>query len=190
MPRFTSSFMAAALAATFAVSSVVPLNAAPIVAPAPSAPGNIINVQGVDMMREQYGSRYRQLGQERYWRGEPQVRRAIRRAGPDFRRPAPRVGPDFRRAGPAYRPGWYNGYRGYRDRRAGWRYYDGWWFPPAAFVAGAIIGGALSADRGYYGNNWDAHVAWCYNRYRSYREWDNTYQPYNGPRRQCYSPYS
>ena len=34
-----------------------------------------------------------------------------------------------------------------------------------------------------------AHVRWCYDRYRSYREWDNTFQPYNGPRRQCISPY-
>ena len=37
-----------------------------------------------------------------------------------------------------------------------------------------------------YGN---AHVRWCYNRYRSYRAWDNTFQPYGGPRQQCYSPY-
>ncbi len=35
-----------------------------------------------------------------------------------------------------------------------------------------------------------AHVRWCYNRYRSYRAYDNTFQPYNGPRRQCWSPYS
>lgn len=35
-----------------------------------------------------------------------------------------------------------------------------------------------------------AHVNWCYNRYRSYRAWDNTFQPYHGPRRPCYSPYS
>ncbi|WP_269929792.1 BA14K family protein [Aminobacter sp. HY435] len=34
-----------------------------------------------------------------------------------------------------------------------------------------------------------AHVQWCYDRYRSYRAWDNTFQPYNGPRRQCWSPY-
>ena len=33
------------------------------------------------------------------------------------------------------------------------------------------------------------HVRWCYNRYRSYRAWDNTFQPYHGPRRQCRSPY-
>lgn len=35
-----------------------------------------------------------------------------------------------------------------------------------------------------------AHVQWCYNRYRSYRAGDNSFQPYNGPRQQCYSPYS
>ncbi len=38
----------------------------------------------------------------------------------------------------------------------------------------------------YYGND---HVSWCYNRYRSYRAYDNTFQPYYGPRRQCISPY-
>ncbi|ESX16226.1 MULTISPECIES: BA14K family protein [unclassified Mesorhizobium] len=35
-----------------------------------------------------------------------------------------------------------------------------------------------------------AHVQWCYDRYRSYRAWDNTFQPYGGPRQQCWSPYS
>ncbi|RWQ89654.1 MAG: BA14K family protein [Mesorhizobium sp.] len=35
----------------------------------------------------------------------------------------------------------------------------------------------------------DSHVEWCYSRYRSYRAYDNTYQPYYGPRRQCISPY-
>ncbi|WP_011580836.1 MULTISPECIES: BA14K family protein [Chelativorans] len=34
-----------------------------------------------------------------------------------------------------------------------------------------------------------AHVNWCYARYRSYRASDNTFQPYNGPRRVCVSPY-
>lgn len=35
-----------------------------------------------------------------------------------------------------------------------------------------------------------AHINWCENRYRSYRAWDNTFQPYRGPRQQCWSPYS
>lgn len=34
-----------------------------------------------------------------------------------------------------------------------------------------------------------AHVRWCDNRYRSYRASDNSFQPYNGPRQQCRSPY-
>ena len=34
-----------------------------------------------------------------------------------------------------------------------------------------------------------AHVRWCYDRYRSYRAYDNTFQPYHGPRRPCISPY-
>nr|WP_281503052.1 BA14K family protein [Ancylobacter crimeensis] len=38
-------------------------------------------------------------------------------------------------------------------------------------------------------SNWNAHVAWCHNRWRSYRSSDNTFQPNNGPRRQCISPY-
>lgn len=35
----------------------------------------------------------------------------------------------------------------------------------------------------------NAHVQWCYARYRSYRAYDNTFQPNRGPRRQCRSPY-
>lgn len=41
--------------------------------------------------------------------------------------------------------------------------------------------------RDYGGNR---HTNWCYGRYRSYRAYDNTFQPYNGPRQLCYSPYS
>jgi hypothetical protein len=43
------------------------------------------------------------------------------------------------------------------------------------------------AYRVYRGGS--AHVRWCYNRYRSYRASDNTFQPYHGPRQPCYSPY-
>ncbi|WP_028034704.1 BA14K family protein [Chelativorans sp. J32] len=84
---------------------------------------------------------------------------------------------------------YWRGHRGFRERRPGYREYNGWWFPPAAFALGAIIGGAMSQGQQARpaGN---AHVQWCYNRYRSYRPSDNTYQPYNGPRRQCVSPYS
>lgn len=85
--------------------------------------------------------------------------------------------------------GYYNGHRGYRYKRPGYSYRNGWWFPGGAFVAGAIIGGAIAnSNNNYRGGN--AHVQWCYDRYRSYRAYDNTFQPYNGGRQQCYSPYS
>lgn len=96
---------------------------------------------------------------------------------------------------------YYNGHRGYRHYRPGYRRQGDFWFPPAAFALGAIIGGAIASQPTYqpryyerrvvprYESN-SAHVRWCYDRYRSYRASDNTFQPYNGPRQQCYSPYS
>jgi len=36
---------------------------------------------------------------------------------------------------------------------------------------------------------WKQHVSWCHDRYRSYRDWDNTFRPYHGPRQKCRSPY-
>lgn len=92
------------------------------------------------------------------------------------------------------RRGWHRGHRGYRHHRPGYRRHsDGWWYPLAAFGAGAIIGGAIAND-GYARPPRNAginprHTDWCYARYRSYRAYDNTFQPYNGPRQQCYSPY-
>jgi len=87
-----------------------------------------------------------------------------------------------RKDGRAY----YNGRRGYRERRPGYRQHNGFWFPPAAFIAGAIIGGATAAPARVS----NRHVQWCSERYRSYRASDNTFQPNNGPRKQCNSPYS
>ena len=84
------------------------------------------------------------------------------------------------------RYGWYRGHRGYRERRPGYRYYNGFWFPLAAFGAGAIIGGAVAADRGGYTSR---HYAWCESRYRTYRASDNTYIASAGVRRICRSPY-
>ncbi|MBX5149062.1 BA14K family protein [Rhizobium lentis] len=91
------------------------------------------------------------------------------------------------RPGAYYRPGWYGGYRGYSYYRPGYRRYNGYWYPLAAFGAGAVVvAPRYVAPAPRMGS---AHVAWCANRYRSYRAYDNTFQPYNGPRQQCYSPY-
>ena len=58
--------------------------------------------------------------------------------------------------------------------------YDDDYYEPPRYTRRAYRRAQMSA----------AHIEWCYDRYRSYREYDNTYQPYSGPRRQCYSPYS
>ncbi|WDZ77650.1 BA14K family protein [Ensifer adhaerens] len=92
-----------------------------------------------------------------------------------------------------YRDGYYrDGY--YRDRYR--RHYGNYDNDVGAFIgglaAGAIVGGLLNQPRYYNGPravSGDAHTRWCYARYRSYRAWDNSYQPYGGPRRQCNSPY-
>lgn len=109
-------------------------------------------------------------------RGEVRdVRRVVRR---DFDRRDFRRGSDY---------AWYKGHRGYRYYRPGYREYNGFWFPAAAFLAGALITGAIANQpQASYGSS---HVEWCYGRYRSYRAYDNTFQPYHGPRQQCYSPY-
>ena len=107
-----------------------------------------------------------------------QYRHHDRRYRPHHR---PHYRPGYR---PHHRTGYWHGYRGYHYARPGYRRYsDGWWYPLAAFTAGAIIGGAVAhPPRG------SAHARWCASRYKTYRASDNTYQPTNGPRRQCVSP--
>ncbi|WP_274424401.1 BA14K family protein [Chelativorans sp. YIM 93263] len=58
-------------------------------------------------------------------------------------------------------------------------------------AAGAILGGLLSnqPSRAAPVYRSDPHVQWCMQRYRSYDVRTDTFQPYNGPRRYCNSPY-
>jgi hypothetical protein len=85
-----------------------------------------------------------------------------------------------------HRDGYYNGHRGYRERRSGYRQHNGYWFPLAAFATGAIIGGAVASQPRASGGS---HTQWCANRYRTYRAYDNTYVSSPGVRRSCNSPY-
>jgi hypothetical protein len=201
MKKFLSGFCATALAASFAVSSVVPVNAAPVFVPKiQSAQSDVIQVQGDGRFDgERWLRNYRGGGENwnrgnfrRNWNGN-NFRRNNWRNGNNWRGNNWRYGNNWRR-GNDY--GWYNGHRGYRNYRRGYRRHGDFWFPAAAFVAGALITGAIvnnNYGNRYYGNRsygGNAHVSWCYDRYRSYRAYDNTFQPYNGPRRQCYSPYS
>lgn len=83
---------------------------------------------------------------------------------------------------------------GYYGRRNDWRYRHyrpyRYYNPGIYFGLGVPAYRYYAQPRRYYRGGGSAHVRWCYDRYRSYREWDNTFQPYHGPRRQCWSPYS
>ncbi len=84
------------------------------------------------------------------------------------------------------------------DRRDFWR------GAAAGAVAGAITGAIINKnrrDRRYYHRRPhrrtividrydDRHIRWCSRKYRSYHVRSDTYQPYHGPRRRCYSPYN
>ncbi len=172
MKRQLSGICAVALSAGLAFTTAAPLAAAPL------SVGNIERSNGVirvqvdpnpmvrpETVRPDSGARMAQ----RDWRRDRRDHRG---------------GRDFHRRGNNY---YFNGHRGYRHHRPGYREFNGWWFPAAAFIAGAIISGTTNQAPVVRGGS--AHVRWCYDRYRSYRASDNTFQPYNGPRRQCYSPY-
>jgi hypothetical protein len=166
MNKILSALCATALTASVAVTGAFPANAAPAYVPKAAA----VEHSDVVQVQDFRWKKRRGTGNKQFFRND-----------------------NFRRNnwdGPKY--GWYKGYKGYPYRRHyNDRYHNGLWFPAGAFIAGAIIGGAIANSNSYYrGGGGSAHVEWCYDRYRSYRAYDNTFQPYNGPRQQCYSPYS
>lgn len=86
---------------------------------------------------------------------------------------------------------YYNGFRGVVVARPGYRFYRGLWFPPGAFAAGVIVDRTLAHPvPTTSGRLTSAHIDWCFAHYRSYRAYDNTFQPYAGPREQCWSPFN
>lgn len=164
MNKITSA-LCGVLAAAMTATMAVPVAAAPVFVPSvPQASVDVVQVQARESSRMH--------------------RRDDRRM--NRRDDRPRHGRFERRGNHHY----YNNHRGYRERRPGYRQYNGFWFPPAAFIAGAIIGGSMNQNRVPAMRMSHQHVNWCQNRWRSYRVSDNSYQPYNGPRQQCYSPYS
>jgi hypothetical protein len=164
-PLFSSSFKSGLLALSLVAGLSAPTFAGPMPQIAPSVPAGA-TVPDVTPVRDSWagGNDRRIWRHHRNWRGDHWRHR-----------------------------GWRgDGWRHHRHwRHHGWRYRH-------HYGSGVFLGLGLGipaynyyvAPRHYYRGGGSAHVRWCYNRYRSYRAWDNTYQPYNGPRRQCYSPYS
>jgi hypothetical protein len=185
MNRLFQSLGATALALSFAVTPMMSASAQTMRLPAPdSGIRNGATFQLVDSRHERRKARRHMRHERREARRERRhfrrhVRREIRHERREARHERRAIRRFVRRNGWAY----YNGYRGYHHHHHGYRYYNGWWFPPAAFLGATVI---VTTPRTYS----SAHVQWCYDHYRSYRASDNTYQPYHGPRRQCYSPYS
>ncbi len=164
---------AAALSASLVLSAASPLSAAPASTTTLEGSNGIVRVQ---------------MDANPLIRSETvQSDTGIRLAQNEWRRDRRqhRVRRDFHRRGDNF---YFNGHRGYRQHRSGYREFNGWWFPAAAFIAGAIISESINQAPVLHGGN--AHVRWCSDRYRSYRAWDNTFKPYYGPRRLCHSPYN
>jgi hypothetical protein len=164
MKQLLSGLCASALALSFAAASVAPANAAPIYVPKAEAASPAFDVETIQ---------YRDNWDNDGWDNDGWYRRDNRRMIRKMRR-----GDNY-----AY----HNGYRGYRDYRPGYKQHGDYWYPAAAFIAGALITGAIVNNSRRVDVN--AHEDWCYDHYRSYREWDNTWKPIGAPRRQCNSPF-
>jgi hypothetical protein len=156
-----SNLMKTIVTASFCLAAFAPAGAAPIVAQKPA-----VEITGSSGLVEvQYRDRHRRDFRDRH----QHKRRGFYRH---------------------HKRGYYNGHRGYRHKRHGYRHYNGYWFPPAAFSFGVIIGGNNRGSVGVRpGYTNPQHVRWCHNKYRSYDQRTNTFQPYHGPRRECRSPY-
>src|SRR5215470_9565986 len=103
MKKLTSVLLCTTLAATFAIVTAMPLEAAP--AFAPQTPGASSDVQTI-----QYSPEWRRMHNRHMGDRHMGDARFHNRGG----------------------TGYYNGYRGYRNYRHGYREHNGWWFPGAA----------------------------------------------------------
>lgn len=78
----------------------------------------------------------------------------------------------------------------YRNRPAHRRYYDNYFDVPTPRYSGQRrIGGNPATGGSSRLEGAQNHVDWCASRYRSYRASDDTFQPFEGPRKPCLSPF-
>lgn len=159
MRKLFSALCAGALSVAMGVTSFVPAQAAPAFVP------NALQTATVNSGVVQI--------QDRRWR----------RGGRGFEGERGHWRRDYRRGGH---------YRGH-NRRGHYRGNNLGGAVIGGLITGAIVGSVLNnsrpvyRERVYRGGN--AHVQWCYDRYRTYRASDNTYVPRVGVRAYCNSPY-
>src|SRR6187455_963713 len=118
MNKLLTELMAMAIAASFAIASIIPLNATPM--PAPSVPSASQDVQQVRTYRRANRTAYRV--DRRYARRDYRANRRDYRVDRRYDRRDYRV--DRRYARQGYRN--WRGYRGYPHYRNGYREYNGW----------------------------------------------------------------
>lgn len=71
----------------------------------------------------------------------------------------------------------------YRQRYGNYsHFHNGWYYAYPWWAGAVIVAPSYSSD--------DRHVAWCYNRYRSYNEDRDAFKGYDGRWHRCISPYS
>jgi hypothetical protein len=177
MKKILSALSAGALSIAMAATSLMPAQAAPVYVPnAPQTTNrnaDVVQVNGQD------------------WRWKNRGGFNGRYGGRDMGLSGPRT--DYGNNGRYERRGWNRGGRHGWNRDYGRRHWRGDNLGGAVIgglITGAIVGGVLnnSGERVYRGGN--AHVQWCYDRYRTYRASDNTYVPRVGYRAYCNSPYN
>jgi len=84
------------------------------------------------------------------------------------------------------RGGFSRGRGGFSGFNRGGIYYRGGGYYRSNNVVPYIVGGVAYQSQAHYSQ----HVAWCDEKYRSYNVRTDSFQPYNGPRRRCNSPYN
>jgi hypothetical protein len=163
-----SSFKSGLLAAGLLAGLTMPTLAGPMPQPSPSVPANF-SASDIVQVRAEWAGNARDR-ENSNWRRHNSYRHDNWRRSHNWRR-----NDNWRRHDNHWRS---------RDFYRGSGVYFGLGFGGPAYRT-------YVEPRRYYraGRLSRAHVQWCYNRYRSYRAYDNTFQPYNGPRQQCYSPY-
>ena len=188
MKRLPISATALALSAVFAISSIVPAQAFPVPSAQQQQVKQSSDVENVKVVRRNHGRNFKGHNYKRHNYKGHSYRNVHRGTGRD-----PLMNGNRHGWRGNHRNAWrgnyarhnyrsWHGHRGYSYYRPGYRQYNGWWYPAAAFTTGVVIGTTV------YRGGGNSHVRWCSNNYASYRVSDNTFQPYNGPRRQCISP--